>query len=76
MKAFFSFAAQITLPVNAEETGYDEPVDITVEWDETIFAKQSPAEYNHSIARMACILSEVSYVNPKKDFASFFTKLL
>ena len=65
--SFFSFAAQITLPVNAEETGYDEPVDITVEWDETIFAKQSPTEYNHSIARMACILSEVSYVNPKKD---------
>lgn len=65
--SIFAFAAKITLPVNAEETGYDEPVDITVEWDETVFTQQSPTVYNHDIARMACILSEVSYVNLKKD---------
>ena len=53
---------KITVPVNAEETKVKEPVDITVEWSEKLFGEKSAFYYNHTIARMACILSEVSYL--------------
>lgn len=53
---------KITVPVNAEETKAKEPVDITVEWSEKLFGEKSAFYYNHTIARMACILSEVSYL--------------
>ena len=62
-----AFCERITLPVNAEETGREKPVDITLDWDETWFLTNLSNKYHHGIARMACILSEVAYVNETTD---------
>lgn len=64
---FSAFSERITLPINAEETGRETPVDFTVDWDENWFSTTPSNQYNHGIARMACILSEVSYVNESAD---------
>lgn len=63
----FLHAEKITLPVNAEETGRDTPVNFSVEWNEKWFGGASPVQYNHDFARIACILSEVAYTNEETD---------
>lgn len=64
---FSLFAETVVLPINAEETGYDEPVNFSFEWNEKWFGESSPTVYNHQMARIAAALSEVSYVNEKVD---------
>lgn len=61
------FSETVVLPINAEETGYDEPVDIPFEWNEKWFGEKSPENYNHGLARISAALSEVAYVNQKVD---------
>lgn len=61
------FSETITLPINSEETGFDTPVELPFEWNEKWFGGNSPSVYNHGLAKIACALSEVSYVNLKTD---------
>lgn len=65
--AGFSTAEKIVLPINAEETLRKTPVDMDFVWDEKLFGSVSPTVYNHDLARIACALAEVSYVNLKTD---------
>ena len=60
-------AETVVLPINSEETGFDTPVELPFEWNEQWFGGNSPEVYNHGLAKIACALSEVSYVNLKTD---------
>lgn len=58
----FAFARTVTLPVHGLVVASDEPVPLDVEWDEKWFWEGKPTEYNHNIARIAALFSEISYV--------------
>ena len=45
----------------------DEPVPLSVEWDESWFSTTETTTYHHGIARIAALLSEISYVPVEKN---------
>ena len=45
----------------------DEPVPIEVDWDEKWFYESKTTDYNHKIARIAVLLSEISYVHVEEN---------
>lgn len=67
---FSCFAEKITLPVCGLMTESKVSVPIDVEWNEKWFGKNPATCYNHGLARIASILSTVSYVEiaDNKDF--------
>ena len=65
--SFFASAEKITLPVIAEENPIQNPIEITLDWDEKWFGSQPPTVYNHKLARIAAVLADVAYVNEKND---------
>lgn len=60
-------ARTVTLPVHGLEVAAPTAVPISVEWDESWFAQSKTTEYNHNIARIAVMLSEISYVRVEKN---------
>ena len=60
------FAETLTFPIKGLITPLPYPVEIESEFDETWFEKSS-FEYNHKIARLACILADVSYVDARAE---------
>lgn len=73
--AFFSlcalpvFSKPIEFPVSGLFTREPEPIPTVIDWDESQFGKEPTTTYNHSIARIACLLSEVSYLNVRPAFS-------
>ena len=63
------FSKPIEFPVSGLFTREPEPIPTVIDWDESQFGKDSPTVYNHSIARMACLLSEVSYLSVRPAFS-------
>ena len=61
------FARTVTLPVHGLMVASPTPVPIDVEWDENWFLQSKTTEYNHKIARIAVLLSEISYVSVEKN---------
>ena len=61
------FARKVTLPVHGLMVASPTPVPIEVEWDENWFLQSKTSEYNHKIARIAVLLSEISYVLVEKN---------
>lgn len=59
-------ARKITFPVNGLLVAAKEPVPLEAEWDESWFTESSPTKYNHGIARIAALLSEISYIQAEK----------
>jgi hypothetical protein len=59
-------ARSIIFPVSGFSTAAPEPVPIGLEWDESWFTKSDAKTYNHGIARIACLLSEIAYVDVDK----------
>ena len=57
----------ITFPVHGLEVASLKPVPIEAEWDEKWLVEGNPLEYNHKIARIAALLSEISYVLVEKN---------
>ncbi len=62
-----AFAEQITVPVQGLIARAEPPAQIECEWDEKWFSESDSFEYNHNIARIACLLAEVSYVDVSKN---------
>lgn len=56
-----SLAAGKTFPIAGLETVWEEPVPLDVGWNEEWFGRKSSFEYDHDIARIAAVLSEVAY---------------
>ena len=61
LSAGIVFSKSITFPVKSLVTIEENPVSITTGWDEKWFGQNSAKVYNHNIARIAGILSAVSY---------------
>lgn len=57
----------VTIPVHGLVTATKEPVPIDVEWDEKWFFESQTTTYNHNIARIAVLLSSISYIQPEKN---------
>lgn len=55
-------AETITLNVNSLYSTYGAPVPIQTEWDEGMFGRTPSTSYNHDIARLAILLSEICYL--------------
>ena len=56
-------AEKITLPIKGFETLSRETVMIEAEWNEQLFGEKPAFEYNHDLARIAALLSTVSYTD-------------
>lgn len=65
--AFFIHARKVSLPVNGLMIADDNTVDTSLEFEEKWFWESKTSEYNHKIARIACLLSEISYVSVEKE---------
>ncbi len=63
------FAKPIEFPVSGLFTCEPEPIPTFIDWDESQFGKTPTTEYNHSIARIACLLSEVSYLRVRPEWS-------
>ena len=63
-------ARAVTLPVHGLKVVPEEPVPIEAEWNESWFFQTKTSEYNHNIARIAVLLSEISYVLVEKNPAA------
>jgi hypothetical protein len=61
------YARKVTFPVHGLEVASPRPVPIEAEWDENWFINTEPANYHHGIARIAAMLSEISYVPVEKN---------
>lgn len=59
----------IEFPVSGLFTREPEPIPTFIDWDESQFGKNPPTVYNHSIARIACLLSEVSYLKVRPEYS-------
>ena len=68
------FAKPIEFPVSGLFTCEPEPIPTFIDWDETEFGRHPSTVYNHSLARIACLLSEVSYLNIHGSYAWARTK--
>ncbi len=60
-------ARKITFPVHGLLVATKEPVPIEVDWDEKWFAETPTTQYHHGIARIAALLSEISYIPAEKN---------
>lgn len=60
-------ARTLTFPVHGLEVATEEPVPLAVDWDEDWFVTTDPEQYHHGIARIAAMLSEISYVPVEKN---------
>ncbi len=60
-------AEKLTLPATSLVTVPPKPIPVTVEWDEKWFGEKPSAVYNHNLARIAALLSAVSYVDVNAD---------
>ena len=78
LKTLFSFlvfplpfsalhARTLTFPVHGLEVATEEPVPLAVDWNEDWFVTTDPEQYHHGIARIAAMLSEISYVPVEKN---------
>ena len=71
---FFCFftanARTVTFPVHGLMVKTDKPVPLEVEWDENWFLETPTNTYSHNIARIAALLSEISYVSVEKNINS------
>lgn len=67
----FSLAAANSRTIQFPVAGFDiDSADseiLEMEWDEKWFGEMPSTIYNHNIARIACLLSELSYVDVEKD---------
>ncbi len=63
------FAKPVEFPVSGLFTREPEPIPTVIDWDEGQFGKRPTTEYNHSIARIACLLSEVSYLRVRPEWS-------
>lgn len=61
---------KVTFPIAGFETVSQTPVSVTTDWDETLFGAQPSSVYNHTIARIAAIFSEVAYVGEQSGTGS------
>ena len=61
-----AFTGTVTFPVNGLEVKAPEAIPISVEWNENWFYETKTNEYHHGIARIAALLSEISYVQVEK----------
>lgn len=62
-----SFSEVITFPILGFKTVSSTPVPIDMEWNEYWFGENKSSVYHHGIARIACLLSEISYVDVDKN---------
>ncbi len=62
-----AFSKTIEVPVARYLPTMDQSETVQIEWDEKTFGAQPSTIYNHQIARIACLLSENSYVDVNKD---------
>ena len=60
-------ARTVTFSVHGLEVATEEPVPVTTDWDENWFVTTEPENYHHGIARIAAMLSEISYVPVEKN---------
>ena len=58
----FSESQMITFPILGFKTVPTEPIMLDVEWNEAWFGEKSAFEYHHGISRIACVFSEISYI--------------
>jgi len=65
--AVMAFAEKVTLPATSLVTVPPKPIPVTVDWDEKWFGKNPSSVYNHDMARIAAVLSAVSYVDVEND---------
>jgi len=74
-----SFAEKIIFPISGFETIGEKSVPIQIEWNEKWFGEKVSYEYNHNLARIAAVLSEVAYINTDNpelsDLNTVYTKL-
>lgn len=59
------FSKEINFPVSGLMIGSERTVDLKAEWDDSWF-NASPFVYNHNLARIGAIFSELAYVNVDK----------
>ncbi|MCR4821980.1 MAG: lipase family protein [Treponema sp.] len=60
------FSKSLTFPVHGLEVKTEEAVPIDIDWDENWFYETPTTKYHHGIARIAALLSEISYVEVEK----------
>ncbi len=60
-------ARTITFPVHGLKVATKKPVPIQMEWDENCFLNANPKTYNHQIARLSAMLSNISYVHVEEN---------
>ncbi len=58
---FFSAASTVQIPVSGLETAGGEMTLIDFEWSDDWFFSKPATEYNHNLARIACVFSENAY---------------
>ncbi len=59
---FFLFAETVVFPILGFKTVPKEPIMLEAEWEEAWFGEKTAFDYHHGICRIACIFSEISYV--------------
>jgi len=62
-----AFCKSVTLPVSGIPNLVPNTVDIPIDWDESAFGRKSAFYYNHGIARMAAIFSDIAYVDVQNE---------
>lgn len=60
------WSREINFPVSGLITVSPEPVMVKAQWEDSWFYEKSSFDYNHGIARIAAIFSEISYVDVEK----------
>lgn len=66
-QTFQAFAKTITFPVHGLKVATKKSVPIEMDWDESCFLDANPKVYNHKIARLSAMLSNISYVHVEKN---------
>ena len=64
---FSAYAKKEDFVVNGLLVANPEPVHISVDYEDRWFWESKTSEYNHNIARIAALLSEISYVPVEKN---------
>ena len=63
----FSLEKEIVFPVEGFLTPESNTVNVEAKWNENWFGEKSSKIYNHNLARICAVLSEVSYVDVEKS---------
>ena len=61
------YAETITFPILGFKTVPKEPIMLDVPWEEKWFGEKSAFVYHHDIARIACVFSEMSYIEDVEE---------